>query len=96
MNLQVFIFGRTVQYIRANLVRVKEMATVYGNLLKIQMHKYMKETIKMIRKVALEFINGLMDLTMKVISKRIKNMVQAKQDTKMANKLYQNGKAEEV
>jgi hypothetical protein len=51
------------------------MATVYGNLLKIQMHKYMKETIKMIRKVALEFINGLMDLTMKVISKRIKNMV---------------------
>ncbi len=60
------------------------------------MHKYMKEIIKMIRKMALEFINGPMDLTMKVISKMIKNMVQVKQDTKMANKLYYNGKMAEV
>jgi hypothetical protein len=63
-----------VQYIRASSVRVKETVMVYGNLLKIQMHKYMKETIKMIRKMALEFINGLMDLTMKAISKMIKSM----------------------
>ena len=60
------------------------------------MHKYMKEIIKMIRKMALEFINGLMDLTMKAISKMIRSMVQVKQDTKMANKQYYNGKTEEV
>ena len=60
------------------------------------MHKYMKEIIKMIRKMALEFINGLMDLTMKAISKMIRSMVQVKQDTKMANKLYYNGKMAEV
>lgn len=78
--------------IKEIFIKEKEMAKDYGSLLNKIILKFIRDSILMIEKMDLGFINGPMDHIIKVLLKMIKNMALVRLFTKMANLLFFNGK----
>ena len=89
--IQVIIAGKMGQVILENFLKDKDMEKDYGNLQNNSMLRFIKDNIKMIRKMAQEYIDGPMDLIMKELLRMIKNMELVKQSIKMVNWCISNG-----
>ena len=96
LKVKVYTYGKILHNTKDSLNKGEEMGKASGNHLIKLMLKFIKVNMSTIKRMDMEFIDGIMDRIIKVISDKIKNMELVKHVIKMARLQCFNGLKELV